>query len=60
VTTAALSRQPEVVECATLRRDLDVGGEVHDLRVRSTAILAAIGLDESLILLPLTSDGEIA
>jgi hypothetical protein len=60
MTTAAFSRQTKVVQRPALRRDLDVGGEVHDLRVRSTAILAAISLDESLVLLPLTGDGEIA
>ena len=60
MTTAALSRQPKVVECSTLRSDLGLRGEVHQLRVGSTAFLATILLDETEKLLPLAGEREVA
>ena len=58
--TTALPSQPKVVECAALSRHFGIVGEIHDLRVRCATLLAAIGLDETLVLLPLTGDGKVA
>lgn len=58
--TTAFSRQSKIVECASLSRHLGIVSEIHDLRVGCATLLAAIGLDETLILLPLTGDGEVA
>jgi hypothetical protein len=60
MTTAALTCQPKVIECPTLRRHLGLGREVHELRVGSTAILTAILLDEAVKLLPLAGEREVA
>ena len=58
--TAALPSQSKIVECTTLSRYLCIVGEVHDLRVGCTALIASVVLDQSLVLLPLTGNGEIA
>ena len=60
MTAAALTCQPKVIECPTLRRHLGLGREVHELRIGSTAILTAILLDETVKLLPLSGEREIA
>jgi hypothetical protein len=60
MTTTTLSRQPEVVECPTFRCDLCVVCQIHNLRVRCPTFLATVGLDASLILLPLAGNGEVA
>jgi hypothetical protein len=60
MTTAALSRQPKVVECSTLRSHLGLRREIHQLRVGSTAFLTAILLDETEKLLPLAGEREVA
>ena len=58
--TAALSRQSEIIQCPTLRSDLGLGREIHQLGGGGAAILVTVLLDEAIELLPLAGDGEIA
>jgi len=58
--TAALTRESKVVQRPTLRSHLGLGGQIHELGIGSTAILAAILLDETVEFLPLAGEREIA
>jgi hypothetical protein len=58
--TAALSRQSEIIQCPTLRSDLGLGREVHQLGGGGTAILVTVLLDEAVELLPLAGEREVA
>ena len=58
--TAALTRKSKVVQRPTLRSHLGLGGQIHELGIGSTAILAAILLDETVEFLPLAGEREIA
>ena len=60
MTAAALAGQSKVIQCPTLGRELGVVGEVHELRVRCTSLGAAVLLNQTVKLLPLAGDGEIA
>jgi hypothetical protein len=58
--TATLAGQTEIIESPTLGRELGVVREIHELRIGSAAIGAAILLDETIELLPLAGDRQIA
>ena len=60
MTAATLAGQSKVVQRPTLGRELGVIGEVHQLGVRCTSLGAAVLLNQTVKLLPLAGDGEIA
>lgn len=58
--TTTLTCKTEIIERSTLSRYVCARCEIHQFRVRSATICTTIVLDQSVKLLPLTGDREVA